>query len=133
MALDRLLGTWQITMKHRAVTTPIIGQQRYERVLDDAYVLLDWTYEHPDFPDALALLSEVEMHYFDVRRVTRVFTLEWNADGWSTVHLDPTFSQRYTARFEEPGSIVTDGEYSDDGGMTWHHDFTMNSLRKDRP
>jgi hypothetical protein len=52
---------------------PVTGRQHYERVLDGAYVLLTWTYDHPDLPDAMALLSSESMCYFDVRGITRVF------------------------------------------------------------
>jgi hypothetical protein len=129
MSLDRLLGTWDLTMRHSAMTDPVAGRQRYQRVLDDAYLYLTWTYDHPDFPDALAMLSPEEMHYFDVRGITRVFDVRLDDSGYEMVHLDPEFSQRFTARFEGPDLIETTGEYSDDRGATWQHDFTMSSLR----
>jgi hypothetical protein len=43
-ALDRLLGTWEFTMHHSAISEPATGRQRYERVLDGAFVLQHWTY-----------------------------------------------------------------------------------------
>jgi hypothetical protein len=131
MSLDRLLGTWDITMHHSAMAEPVTGRQRFERVLDGAYVLLTWTYDHPDFPDAMALLSDEKMYYFDVRGITRVFDLQIDHAGWSMVRLDPEFSQRYTARFGGPNAMDTNGEYSKDRGATWQHDFTMTSTRVD--
>src|SRR4051794_19075352 len=110
MSLERLLGTWDITMHHSAMTEPVHGHQHYERVLDGSYVHLDWTYDHPDFPDALAVLSEREMHYFDVRGVTRVFDVEFTEAGWSMVRLDPEFSQRYTATFRGADAMEADGD-----------------------
>ena len=74
-ALDRLLGTWEFTMHHSAMSEPVTGRQRYERALDGAFVLQHWTSYHPDFPDAMALLSDDRYHYFDVRGITRVFEL----------------------------------------------------------
>lgn len=129
MSLDRLLGTWQITMHHSAMTEPVGGRQRYERVLDGAYVLLHWTYDDPDFPDAMALLSDAQMHYFDVRGVTRVFDLRLDETGWSIVTLAPELSQRSTARFSGADTIETHGEISNDGGTTWREDYTMSSTR----
>jgi hypothetical protein len=129
MSLDRLLGTWDITMQHSAMADPVTGRQRYERVLDGAFVRLDWTYDHPDFPDALAVLSDSEMHYFDVRGVTRVFELSFTDDGWSTVRVVAGFSQRATARFVGADALETVGEYSEDQGATWQHDYTMSSVR----
>jgi len=104
---------------------PVTGRQHYERVLDGAYVLMTWTYDHPGFPDAMALLSEDEMHYFDVRGVTRVFDVTFDVDGWSMVRLDPAFSQRYVAQYVGDNAMDSTGDYSEDGGSTWHHDFTM--------
>lgn len=129
MSLDRLLGTWDLTMRHRMMAEPVSGRQHYERVLDGAYVRLDWTYDHPDFPDALAVLSDNEMHYFDVRGVTRIFDLELDDDGWSMVRIDPDFSQRYQARYVGPDAMEAEGSYSDDGGATWQPDFTMSYRR----
>ena len=129
IALDRLIGTWEITMHHSAMSEPVTGRQRYERVLDGAFVLLQWTYDHPDFPDAMALLSENRYHYFDVRGITRVFNFDIDEAGWSMIFLDEDFSQRQTARFRGPDVIYSTGEKSFDAGDTWQHDFTMTYQR----
>ena len=128
-ALDRLLGTWEVTMHHSAMSEPVTGRQRYERVLDGAFVLQQWTYDPPDFPDAMALLSENRYHYFDVRGITRVFDLDIDEAGWSMIFLDEDFSQRHTARFHGPDVIDSTGEKSFDTGVTWQHDFTMTYQR----
>ena len=104
-ALDWLLGPWGITMHHSAMSEPIIGRQRYERVLDGAFVLQRWTYDHPDFPDAMALLSNDRYHYFDVRGITRVFDFEVDEAGSSMIRLDEDFSQRSAARFRGPDAV----------------------------
>jgi hypothetical protein len=129
MSLDRLLGTWDFTVHHAAMAEPVTGRQRYERALEGAYVLLTWTYDHPEFPDAMALLSPETMHYFDVRGITRVFHLRFDQAGWSMVNLDPEFSQRITARFTGPDAMDMEGEVSKDRGATWQHDLTMRSTR----
>ena len=128
-ALDRLLGTWGITMHHSAMSEPITGRQRYERVLDGAFVLQRWTYDHPDLPDAMALLSNDRYHYFDVRGITRVFDFEVDEAGWSMIRLDEDFSQRSTARFRGPDIVESIGEVSHDNGVTWQPDFTMTYRR----
>jgi hypothetical protein len=131
MSLDRLLGTWSLTMRHAAVQEPVTGEQRYERVLDDAFVMLRWTYDHPEFPAAIAMLDESRCHYFDVRGVTRVFDLEIDDQGWSMIRRDTDFWQRSNATFEGPDAMTGTGENSYDGGATWQHDFSMSYTRVD--
>jgi hypothetical protein len=128
-ALDRLLGTWEFTMHHSAMPEPVTGRQRYERVLEGAFVLQRMTYDHHDFPDAMALLSEGRYYYFDVRGITRVFDFDVGDAGWSMILLDDDFSQRHTARFRGQDGMDSTGEMSHDTGVTWQPDFTMTYQR----
>ncbi len=129
MGLDRLLGTWDITMRHVAMAEPIAGRQQYERVLDGAFVMLRWTYDHPDFPDAIALIDESSFHHFDVRGVARVFDLELGVGGLAMVRRDPDFWQRSSISFVNPDAMTGTGEMSHDGGATWEPDFSMTYSR----
>ncbi|MDX6325374.1 MAG: hypothetical protein QOK15_1728 [Nocardioidaceae bacterium] len=129
MSLDRLLGTWDFTMTHSAVSEPVTGRQLYEPVLAGAFVMLHWTYDHPDFPDAIALLDERSFHYFDVREVTRVFDLTFDAGGWSMIRRDEDFWQRSNGEFRGSDAIEGTGENSMDGGVTWQHDFSISYVR----
>ena len=127
--LKRLLGEWRLTMSHVAVPEQITGTQRYEAVLGGAFLLLRFTYDRPDFPDALALITEERVHYFDVRGVTRVFEVECFEDRWTLLNLDEAFSQRYTARFVGPDEVHFVGEASHDSGARWQPDFEMTLQR----
>jgi hypothetical protein len=127
--LERLLGTWELTMHHADLTQPVTGRHHYERVLDGAWVQLHWSYDHPDFPDATVFLSEARYHYFDVRGEQRTFELAAQGDTWSLVRIDDEFSQRSTSRFEGDDRVETTGERSFDAGATWEPDFTMTLRR----
>ena len=129
MSLDRLLGTWDFTMKHVAMTEPVVGRQGYTSVLDGRFVHLDWTYAHPDFPDALALLDSSAMHYFDVRGVVRVFAMTLDEAGWTTERRDDDFWQRSRVRFDGPDAMSGVGENSHDEGRTWEHDYAISWSR----
>ena len=129
MSLDRLLGAWALTMQHSELSEAVTGTQRYERVLDGAFVLLRWNYDHADFPDALAMLDESKYHYFDVRGKVRVFDVAIDDAGWSMVRIDDDFSQRFVGRFRGPDAIDCVGERSGDSGATWQHDFSMELRR----
>jgi len=129
MSLDRLLGSWAFTMDHSERAEPVIGRQRYERILGGAFVMLDWTYEHPDFPDAIAILDQSTYSYFDVRGVIRVFEFVIDDGGWSMIRLESDFSQRTAGKFGDADTIDCVGERSADGGSTWQRDFTMRMTR----
>lgn len=129
MSLDRLLGTWEFTMRHAAMLEPIAGQQRYERVLEEAFTMLRCTYDHPEFPNAIAMLDESTCHYFDVRGVTRIFDLEIGDSGWTMIRRDADFWQRSAATFLGPDAMDGTGENSYDGGATWQHDFSISYAR----
>ena len=129
MSLDRLLGTWKFTMRHVAMEEPIAGQQRYERVLEGAFLMLHSSYDHPDFPDAIAILAEDTCHYFDVRGVTRLFDLEIGDSGWTMIRRDADFWQRSETRSLGPDAMEGTGENSFDGGATWQHDYSISYAR----
>jgi len=129
MSLDRLLGDWELTMHHSEVAEAITGRQRFQRVLGGAFVMLDWSYDRADFPDAIAMLNETTFHYFDVRGVVRIFDFAIDDSGWSMTRLDPVFSQRTSARFRGADSMECLGERSSDSGTTWQQDFTMELTR----
>ena len=116
-------------MRHHAMEEAVGGRQRYERTLEGAFVRLDWTYDHPDFPDAFAMLSEQKMWYFDVRGLDRLFDASFTEDGWSMERIVPEFSQRYTARWDGADAIESVGEFSEDLGESWQQDFTMTYRR----
>jgi len=129
MPLSRLLGDWAFTMHHSQMTEPVTGRNHYEPVLDGAFVMLRWSYDHPDFPDAIAMIDEHRYHYFDVRGVVRLFDFAIDDAGWTMTHLDGDFSQRTVARFRGDGAIDCEGEVSADLGASWRHDFTMTLTR----
>jgi hypothetical protein len=128
--LDRLPGTWNLTMHHADIAEPVIGRQQYEWVLDGAFLQLRLAYERPDFPDALALFSPQRYHYFDVRGVVRDFDVTLSDDGWSTINItDDELSQRTTAQLTDDDTIEVTGQRSTDAGTTWEPDFTMTLTR----
>jgi hypothetical protein len=129
MSLDRLLGTWDVSMNHVAIPETVRGRQTYERVLDDAFILMRATMEHPLVPDALALLEPERYHYFDVRGVTRVYELEVDDASWSMIRRDADFWQRSSVSFTGPEEMTGTGDNSHDEGVTWEHDYSITYRR----
>jgi hypothetical protein len=92
-------------------------------------VQLHWSYAHPEFPDAFAMLDERTCHYFDVRGVTRVFDLTIDDSGWTMIRRDEDFWQRSAARFLGSDAMEGRGENSFDRGASWDHDFSISYAR----
>ncbi|WP_051393755.1 hypothetical protein [Glycomyces arizonensis] len=127
-ALEPLIGDWTVAIGNPAVSPdPIPARHRFEWTLNGAFVLLNFTVDHPRFPDATALLGADTMHYFDTRGVARKLNMSL-ADGvWKLWRHDPDFWQRFTGRIGEDGaSIAGAWEMSHDEGATWKHDMTMD-------
>lgn len=116
-------------MRHVQAPDAVTGTQRYEQVLDAAFVMLHWHYDHPEFPDAIALLDDSSYHYFDVRGVVRTFALTVDDGGWSMVREGEDFWQRSSATFLGEDAMEGVGEISYDGGRTWQHDFAITYTR----
>lgn len=130
-SLAALIGEWTVeVLRPETSPDPIRGWQRFEWILDGKFVALDWTIDHPDFPDAKAILTPDAYHYFDSRGVVRIYHLSI-ADGvWRLWREDPDFWQRYTGTFSADGSGISGSwEMSKDGGTSWRHDFTMTYTR----
>lgn len=130
MSLDRLLGTWAFRMEHVAFPgEQVVGEHRVEPVLDGAFVLQRTTYDHPDVPDAWAMLDDKRCHYFDVRGVIRVFDSAFDSSSWSLVRHDTDFWQRSRMEFTGPDAMEGTGDISKDEGTTWDHDYAVTWTR----
>jgi hypothetical protein len=129
MSLDRLLGSWDLSMHHVAVPDTVTGHQSYRRVLDDAFVMLTWRYDHPDFPDAIVMLEAGSYHYFDVRGITREYDFSIDDAGWTILRRDEDFWQRSAVRFVGQDAMEGTGENSFDQGSTWQHDYSIEYTR----
>jgi len=103
--------------------------------LDDQRVLLQRTHaDHPQIPDALTVTAVIDgtpsMHYFDVRGVHRVFSVEITDDAWRFWNDTPGFAQRFSGTFGADGTVIDGrGELSRDDGATWDADLTITYRR----
>lgn len=85
---DELLSSWNIATRHVQMNESVSTQQRNERVLDDAIVTPDWTFDHLRFPDVLDLLQDGALFSFGVRGVSRTFRLTNTDVGWTLLRND---------------------------------------------
>jgi hypothetical protein len=130
-----LVGTWTIEATHPGLPGNVVsGQASFEWLEDQSFLVQRTHYEHPEIPDALAVLGIIDgtpaMHYFDPRGVHRVFALSITAKRWRYWNDAPGFSQRFTGAFGERGETITgEAELSRDDGVSWQHDLAISYRR----
>jgi hypothetical protein len=133
----RLVGEWSTESRHPAVAgTVIAGSSRVEWLPGEQFLIYRTVYDHPDFPDAISIIGDtngLQMHYFDVRGVHRLFELSVTADGWSIampLRDDSPFAQRMTYTFDDAEHTMSGkGQLSYDG-VTWEDDLETTYRRR---
>ena len=136
--LDVLVGRWSQQVTGHGDPT---GTVTFEWTLGDAYLLQRSTLP-PPFPESLAMIEydgsvgEFRLHYFDSRRVTRVYRMTFTGSEWMLWRTEPdyselSFSQRYIGTIADDGrSVEGRWEQSHDGGATWEVDFGLRFERR---
>jgi hypothetical protein len=136
----RLVGDWATEATHPQMPGIVIaGSSTFDWLDGERFVIFRSHYEHPDFPDAIAIIGDTDgfhMHYFDSRGVYRLFELTIVDDGWaiemgrqspagSFASRDAPFSQRMTYGFEdEDQSMSGKGQLSYDD-VNWDDDLEI--------
>jgi hypothetical protein len=105
--------------------------------LDDALIVMRSAFDGGP-PRSTSVIGRNEssdtysMLYYDVRGVSRIYAMGFDAGVWTLSRQDPDFHQRFTGRLSEDGSTISAAwELSDDGGSRWQHDFDL-SYERDR-
>ena len=84
---QRLVGRWTSEATPPMVPgTTITGSSEFEWLDGERFLIYRTHYDHPQFPDAIAILGgaeELRMHYFDARGVQRLFELTVTDEGWT--------------------------------------------------
>ena len=129
-----LVGTWATEATHPGLPDTVVsGTATFEWLEDQQFLIHRTHYDHPQLPDAVAVIGVVDgkpsMHYFDVRGVHRTFTVAITADTWRYWNDTPGFAQRFTGTLSDDGTAIDGlGELSRDG-VTWQDDLTITYRR----
>src|SRR5262245_31237921 len=132
---QRLVGRWAIEATHPGLPDTVVsGQSTFEWLEDQRFLIQRSHYDHPDLPDAVAVMGIIDgkpmLHYFDPRGVHRVFAVDISTDAWRFWNDTPGFSQRFTGTFSEDGNAINgQGELSRDDGSTWAPDLAITYRR----
>jgi hypothetical protein len=144
----RLVGRWATEATHPQLPGAVItGWSEFEWLDGEELLVFRSHYDHPEIPDAVAVLGDTDgprMHYFDSRGVHRLYTVTATADGW-TIVLDrdaPTgsfatgdapFSQRVRYTFADDGASMDGlGQLSQDDAH-WDDDLEITYRLESRP
>jgi len=140
----RLVGERTTEATHPALPGVLItGSSRFEWLDGEQFLILRSHFDHPDIPDALSILGEIDglsMHYFDARGVSRLYALTAAGDAWSILmdqrapgrsfaKRDAPFSQRVTYTLgPEDETMVGEGALSHDD-VRWDDDLQIEFRR----
>lgn len=138
----RLVGAWGTEATHpRLPGAQIRGTSEWEWLDGERFLVQRTTYDHPDIPDAVAVLGDTDglhMHYFDSRGVHRVYVLTLHEDGWElAMDKDAPAGAFATAPFsqqmrfvlgDQDRTIAGRGRLSEDG-VTWEDDLQVTYRR----
>ena len=140
----RLIGRWETEGAHPLLPgADIRGRTTFEWLAGRQFVIQRSHYDHPDIPDAIAVIGATGrqqadhpqtsdglcMHYFDSRGVSRVYSASLDRDQWRFWRDDPGLGQRSTGVFSADGDTTTgQGEMCRDG-VTWEPDLALTYRR----
>jgi hypothetical protein len=132
--LGALVGTWTTEGRHPELPAVIHGRATFEWLDGERFLVWRAHYDHPEIPDALAVLGvtddRLSMHYFDSRGVFRVYSVAMSPSTWRFWRDAPDFSQRFTGTFSDDGDTITGrGSYSRDGS-SWKDDLALTYRRR---
>jgi hypothetical protein len=136
--LDLLAGEWSVEAVIPLLgPEPIRGGAHFERSLDGAVLVERSWMEHPDAPDALAVMTAEDdgtflQHYFDARGVVRLYRMTLDGTRWTLQRDEADFSplpfhQRFTGALAGD-AIDARWEQSPDG-EAWELDFALRFRR----
>jgi hypothetical protein len=134
MEWQRLVGSWATRATHRLLPGAVAaGESVFEWLPDQQFLVQRSHNDHPDIPDALAVMGMLDgtptMHYFDPRGVHRVFHVELTDATWRFWNDTPGFAQRFTGTFSADGDSIDGAVELCRDGATWESDLAVTYRR----
>jgi hypothetical protein len=142
--LDRLVGRWNSEATHPSLPDTVVsGTLTAEWLEGGRFLILRTRNDHPEFPDAISIIgysdvdrageataaadqpSQLSMHYFDSRGVSRVYDALVDAKTWRLWRHAPEFSQTFVGEFTEDGDTVLGLWRMCRDGANWSDDLRV--------
>ena len=139
-ALDPLIGDWDVVLsKARFFEDPddtIRGEAKVSRELDDAVVLMRVAYADDRMPIGKWVIGVDDdregysVLYNDDRGVSRICQMSFD-DGVLDIWRHATgFTQKFNARLDRAGKVLSGEWQFCEDGMNWHRDFRVDYSRR---
>jgi hypothetical protein len=150
--LNCLVGTWTTEATHPAVPGVVVhGTALIEWLEGERFLIHRARTDHPDFPDAIAIIGFTErdrvdsapsiapatgntphlrMHYFDSRGVFRVYEVGIDDESWRLWRDAPGFSQRFTGMFVDNGDTIVGRWQLCRDELHWDNDLEITYRRR---
>jgi len=150
--LGRLVGTWATEATHPAMPGVVVHGSTVVSWLEGGrFLRLDSRMDHPDFPDALAVIGDMgrdrdaganaavptdagtpplRMHYFDSRGVFRAYETRIDATAWRWWRDAPGFSQRFTGLISADGHTIEGHAQLCEDDVHWKDDLQIRYRRR---
>jgi hypothetical protein len=143
--LDRLVGRWRSEATHPSLPDVVVsGTMSAEWLEGRRFLILRTTNEHPAFPDAISIVgfsdvdraaeptaaaadqpTQLSMHYFDSRGVSRVYDTLVDAATWRLWRHAPGLSQTFVGEFADDGDTVFGLWRMCEDGANWTDDLRV--------
>lgn len=147
--LGRLAGSWVTEATHPAMPGVEVGGTVELEWLEGKHFLIHRVhFEHPDFPDSIAIIGNVErdraedpesprsedaplsMHYFDSRGIFRTYEVTIDDTEWRIWRNARGFSQRFTGTLDPDAGIITGLWQVSKDDEHWEDDLRITYRRR---
>jgi hypothetical protein len=143
--LGSLVGSWTTEATHPELPGVVArGTATIEWLEGERFVIQRTHSDHPDFPDAIAIIGFTErdrvgdapesaprltLHYFDSRGVFRVYEASIDDEAWRFSRDAPGFSQRFVGTFADGGDTIV-GRFQLRRDVEWTEDVQITYRRR---
>jgi len=132
--LNALVGEWAIEATHPAFPDTVVsGHVAVEWLEGEQFLIHRSRADHPDFPDSISVIGDVEglsMHYFDSRGVHRLYGVDLSEGVWKMERDAPGFSQRFSGTFSDDGDTMSGLWKLSRDGSSWDDDLAITYVRR---
>jgi hypothetical protein len=146
--LNRLVGNWTTEATHPAMPGVVVhGTVTVEWLEGERFLIHRASSDHDDFPDSISIIgftgrdrvdndpmmdrnSQLRMHYYDSRGVTRVYEVSIDDESWRISREAPGFSQRFNGKYAENGNAIVGVWQLSRDDVRWDDDLAITYRRR---